>query len=278
MNLVLKPSKKILKNNFKSTSWTIQSLVFFLFILLVIVVQIQPAFAQQKQAEEDIKTFLSSSYASPKWNEFVKEGFKALHSEDYESAQKAFYKAFNLGCESPLVTFALALISEYKGSHYSAVDYYKMAAEKFKASHSSHRWAITFNENYGRALWQSGKREEALPLLRRAAQKTKSYWLLKMLGMMAYEQGDTLNALSYLERAVRIKDASVTRGELALVYGLLGKLFYHKGETNGAMRYYQQVLELDPQNPEANQFMREIQKRQQQEDMYKSLDKLIEQD
>lgn len=248
-----------------------------LFTLLVFLGLISAAgspVAQTNLAEQDYQDYLSSRYSSANWNAFVQEGMEAFHNEKYDIAQKSLYKAFNAGCESPVVLFMLALISEYQESFYSAIEYYQMAEKGFKKANRDHRFNQTFAENYGRALYHSGKKDEALPLLKHASKKTQSYWLLKLLGMLAYEQGDSQNALSYFERAIRVKTPDVTQTELVYIYTLLGRLFLQTGEQEGAMRSYMKVLELDPANAEAQQFKKALDRQYQQKKMMDVLDEL----
>ncbi|MCP5464204.1 MAG: tetratricopeptide repeat protein [Deltaproteobacteria bacterium] len=227
-------------------------------------------------ATSDYQEYKSSKYASPKWNETVKSGMEAFHAEDYEVAYNLLYKAFNAGCESPLVLFMLALINEYKETWYSSLEFYKMAEKGFQRSHRNHRFAKTFTENYGRALYYSGKKQEALPLLQKAAKRSKSYWLLKLMGMISYERGDSNNALSYFERAVRVPSSDVTQEELVVVYSLLGKLFLHQGQKDGALRYYQKVLELEPNHPEARQYINAINKQYQNQQLQNMMEEMLD--
>lgn len=235
-----------------------------------------PAWAQDNLAASDWRAYRLSQYASAKWDSLVKEGIEAYHAENYDVAQKALYKAFNQGCESPIVLFMLALLNEYKRSFYSALEYYQMAQKGFKRANQDHRFNKEFLENYGRALYYSGKKNEALPLLKKAGRHSKSFWLLKLLGQLSYEQGDTLGAVSYFERAVRVKDKDVTRQELVYIYTLLGRLFLAKGEQDGAMRYYQKVLELDQNNQEAADYLRQMQRIYQQKKMIEVIDSIKE--
>lgn len=234
------------------------------------------AAAQSTLATSDYADYASSKHARSTYNEYVKEGLGAFHSGDYDMAQKNLYKAFNLGCESPIVLFQLALINEYQKSYYSALEFYQMAKSSFKSSNSGHRYNQNFNENYGRALYFSGKKDEALPLLKASAKKSKSFWLLKMLGMLAYESGDTLNATSYFERAVRIQSPEVTSEELVSIYTLLGRLFLNKSERDGALRNYTKVLELDPANEEAKNYISRIRKTYEQDKMLKMFENIGE--
>ena len=234
--------------------------------------------AEDPTAAEDYQAYASSSFASSNYNSLVKAGMEAFHSGEYDVAQTSLYKAFNMGCESPIVLFMLALINEYKESYYSALEYYQMAQKAFKKANQNHRFNLSFNENYGRAMYYSGKTTEAMPFLKKAGKTTKSFWLLKLLGMLAYEKGDTLNAVSYFERAVRVNSKDVNQSELVYIYTLLAKLFLYKGEKDGAHRYYQKALELDPQNPEAQQFMRSIEKSYRDQKMLDVMDVLKEAD
>lgn len=229
----------------------LQTLKIIGLILMMAVILPKSGLASPELAVEDYQSYKDSKYSSEKWDEFVKKGIESFHGGDYEGSQGLLYKAFNLGCESPIVLFQLALLSEKKQSYYSALEYYQMAKKGFTQANQKHRYNLSFNENYGRALYFSGKKDEALPLLKNAAKKTQSYWLLKLVGLMAYEEGDTLNAVSYFERAVRVEDPELTTGELVFVYTLLGRLFLQKGEPDGSYRYYKKVLEIDPGNAEA---------------------------
>lgn len=233
---------------------------------------INSLYAQSSLFQQDYQAYASSKHASSNWNSLVKSGMEAYHEGNFDVAQKSLYKAFNAGCESPIVIFMLALLNEHKMAYYSALDYYKMAKKGFRKANKNHRFSKSFDENYGRALFYSGKQDEALPILKRAAKRTKSFWLLKLLGMLSFAQGDTLNAVSYFERAVRVKDSSVTKAELIFIYGLLAKLFLHKGEQAGAIRYYQKVLELDPNNAEARKYKSTIEKQYQQKKMLDMMD------
>lgn len=222
----------------------------------------------------DYADYSHSKFQKSDWDAYVKEGMGAFHAGDYEMAQKNLYKAFNLGCESPLLLFQLALISEFQKSWYSALEYYQMAGAGFKKAHKGHRYAKTFNENYGRALYYSGKKEDALPLLRAAARTTQSFWLLKMLGMMAFDEGDVDNAIVYLERSVSLQNAEVTRDELVTLYLILARLHLNKSERDTGQAYYSKVLQLDPNNAEAKRFMTGIQKSYEQDRMLKLMDQL----
>ncbi len=128
----------------------------------------------------DLSAYKSSKYASPKWNGQVEEGLSQFHKGQFEEAYKNLFKAFNLGCESPIILFQIGLINEYNQTYYSALEFYKMAGKNFKIANGNHRYAITWTENYGRALYMHGKRDEALPILSKASKNTKSFWLLKL--------------------------------------------------------------------------------------------------
>lgn len=233
-----------------------------LLIFITLIVMAGPSPAEDDPATTDLAAQDLAAYTSSKhpgkWDKQVTEGIQAFHDEDYDLALKLHDKAFNMGCKSPIVLFQLALIHEDKESFHSALEFYKMAKKEFGSANKEHRYALTFDENYARALFLSGKPEEAMPILIKVSKKTKSFWLLKMLGMMAYDKGDTLNATAYFERAVRLPAA--TTPELIYIYGLLAKMFLEKGEQDGALRYYSKVLELDPQNSAAKTYLDGINK------------------
>lgn len=242
-------------------------------VLFILLLWNTPALSTGLAGADD-QAYQSSKYKSAKWDLHVKEGMKAFHADEFDVAQTELYKAFNLGCESPIVLFQLALINEYKKNYYSALEFYQMAGNKFQHANRDHRYNKTFTENYGRALYMSGKKDQAIPLLFKAAKHSNSYWLLKLVGMISYERGDSLNALSYFERAVRVKTPDVTNSELIYMYTLLAKLFGNKSEFDGAQRYYRKVIDLDPTNSEANNFINGIRKQHEQNKMHEVMEKL----
>ena len=227
-------------------------------------------------ANSDFNAYKKSRYASGKYNDLVKEGIAAYHLGNLEGAHQNLFKAFNLGCESPIVAFMLALVSEASGSYYSAIDFYQLARKGFDVANQDHRFNAMYFENYGRALYYSGRIEQARPVLNKAAKKTKSFWLLKLMGLLAVEKGDTLNAVAYFERAVRINSTDVTKAELVDIYINLARLFTSQNEPEGAKRYYYQVNQLDPSNAEASRYLGGNQKQGSNNDMKAQLQKLIE--
>lgn len=230
----------------------------------------------QNYIDADFSAYKKSKFAAGKFNDLVKNGIMAFHAQNYEIAYKNLFTAYNQGCQSPIVLFMLALISEYNESYFSAVEMYQLARKGFDVANQDHRFNTMFYENYGRALYFSGRVDEARPVLQKAAKKTKSFWLLKLMGMLAFDQGDTLNAVAYFERAVRISSPDVTSRELVDIYITLARLFDRQNEPDGAKRYYYQVLQIDPQNAEASQYMRGLEKKAANNKMQEQLQKMMD--
>jgi tetratricopeptide (TPR) repeat protein len=290
--LIVLKGTNILKTNQKSVGW----MLIFALSLFVTGTFVSPAAAQiipeakvmgsqaspsvdpeaAAMADSDFNAYKKSRYASGKYNDLVKEGIAAYHLGNLEGAHQNLFKAFNLGCESPIVAFMLALVSEASGSYYSAIDFYQLARKGFDVANQDHRFNAMYFENYGRALYYSGRIEQARPVLNKAAKKTKSFWLLKLMGLLAVEKGDTLNAVAYFERAVRINSTDVTKAELVDIYINLARLFTSQNEPEGAKRYYYQVNQLDPNNAEASRYLGGNQKQGNSNDMKAQLQKLIE--
>lgn len=219
-----------------------------------------PAFAQAgsplaSYAAEDYKDYKKSPFVSPEWDSFVQEGFQALDRQDAENTIEFLRKAVGLGCQSPLVYFKLGLSYEALGSYYSAVQYYELAKGQFVKSNIDHRYNRTFDENYGRALYLMGQKEKALPILEKGAKSSESFWVLKLLGDVAFSKEDLPTAVAYYERALKSNDPDLTsesRLDLALT---LARTYAKQNLTDGAKRYYEKVLELDPANREARDYL-----------------------
>ena len=215
----------------------------------------QKGVAITSYAVADYKDYKKSSHTSPEWDPFVQEGFEALDRQDTQSTIEFLRKAVGLGCQSPLVYFKLGLSYEALGSHYSAVQYYEQAKAQFAKSNTDHRYNRTFDENYGRALDIKEKKKKSLPILEQAAKKSDSFWLLKLLGQMAHSKGDHLSATAYFERALRSADPDLTPEEKIYLTLQLARIYGNRNETDGAKRYYEKVLELDPNNQEARDYL-----------------------
>lgn len=222
-------------------------------LLFLAVFFIIPCFSYADDKSSDISDYQASKSANAKWDKAVEEGITAYHDDDYETAWKSLYQAYGKGCRSPIVLFQLALIAEMQENFSQSLDLYREAKKGFSTQNKTHRYASIVDENYARCLYMSGEEDAARELLEKAAKKSKSFWLIKMLGLIAYDRGDALEATAYFERAVRLEGA--TNNELISIYSLLAKLFINKGEQDAALRYYSKVLELDPQNQEAQQFV-----------------------
>lgn len=206
-------------------------------------------------AREDFEAYKKSPFANPQWDPFVKEGFEAMDRQDIQSSVEFLRKAINVGCQSPLVYFKMALGYESFGSYYSAIQYYELAQKQFKQANQNHRYAQTFDENYGRALYLMGKQPEAVSILEKASRKNDTPWVLKLLGDIYMEQEDLLSATAYYERLLRHKDSGLTDQERIAINLLLARLYLKQGEKEAAQRYYEQILAIDPAHQEAHDFV-----------------------
>ncbi|MBI4411159.1 MAG: tetratricopeptide repeat protein [Deltaproteobacteria bacterium] len=251
---------------------TLLSLVIILF--LPGLANTQTASPPTSYAAEDYKDYKKSPHTSPEWDSFVQEGFQMLDRQDTENTIEFLRKAVGLGCQSPLVYFKLALSYEALGSHYSAVQYYEQAKAQFSKANTDHRYNRTFDENYGRALYMMGQTEKALSHLEKAAKSSESFWLLKLLGDLALSKDDTLTATAYYERALRSNDPDLTaEARLDLVL-TLARMYAKQDQKDGAKRYYQKVLEIDPNNQEAQKYLASF--KQQDSGTYDKIFEILE--
>lgn len=206
-------------------------------------------------SEQDMEAYLKSPFNNAKWDPFVKEGFEALDRQDVQTAIEFLRKATTLGCQSPLVFFKMALAYEASGSYYTAVQYYELAREKMALTHPEHRYQKTFDENYGRALYLLGRRDEAVALLEKA--DSSSYWILKLLGNAATERGEPAKAAAYYERVANLPGVNLSPAEQTELFITIARLYRKQDNKESAKGAYRKALATDPANAEAKAYLKE---------------------
>lgn len=226
----------------------------------------------ESYASQDFKDYQKSSFANPAYDPFVEEGFKALDRQDLDSTIEFLKKAVGLGCQSPVVFFKLALAFEGEGAYYSAIQYYELARDQFQKSKQPHRYRDSFDENYGRALYLMGQTDKAMPYLEKAAQKTKMFWLLKLLGQIALANGDSSKGVAYYEEALALNDPSASGEDILNMYLELARAYLNQNNNAIARKYYEKIISIDPNNSEARNYLKEVQKRETEQRVFEILD------
>lgn len=224
-------------------------------------------------AHQDFVDYKKSSFANPAYDPFVEEGFLALDRQDTTSSIEFLKKAVSEGCQSPLVYFKLALGYEAQGSYYSSLQYYELAGEQFKKSGAPHRYKTEFDQNYGRALYLSGEVDKAIPILEMSAKKTNSYWVIKLLGQIAFSKGDHDLGKTYYERALALNDPSMTAEEEINILLQLARACLKEGKTAQARKNYEKILQIAPSHEEAKSYLSGTKKIESQEKLFEIFDK-----
>ncbi|OGQ06722.1 MAG: hypothetical protein A3G32_05725 [Deltaproteobacteria bacterium RIFCSPLOWO2_12_FULL_40_28] len=230
------------------------ALLSLLTLLFLAILPSDTVWADTSYARQDYEAYQKSPFHSTAWDESVREGFENFDREDLTSTIEFLKRATAAGCESPLVYFKLALSFEGLGSYYSASQHYQMAKQQFKKANKTHRYAISYEENYGRLLWSMGETNKALEVLDRSTRKNAAPWVLKLLGNYYINQGEHLKATSYLERLMRMNNNELSVEEYIDINLKLARLYLSQGQDEAAQRYYQRILEVDPNHAEARHF------------------------
>lgn len=236
-------------------------------IMLISCFSIQSAYAQTNTsyAALDYQDYLTSPMANPQWDPFVQEGFQSFDRQDMQTTIEFLRKALGLGCNSPIVYFKLALGFEAQGSYYSAIQYYELAGAGFKKANQTHRYAKEFNANYGRALYMMGQKDKAYAVLEQASADTKEFWILKLVGQIAMSKGDLDKAKNYYLEALSHPDANTKVDDAITLYLELAKAYFAKDDKTTGEHYYNEILKLDPSNKEASDYVKGVQRQQNQE-------------
>jgi tetratricopeptide (TPR) repeat protein len=208
-------------------------------------------------AAEDFQAYKKSSYTGASYDPFVQEGFQALDKQDLTTAIEFLRKATNLGCQSPVVYFKLALAYEGTGSYYSAVQYYELARDQFSKDKIEHRYRKQLDENYGRALYLLGKKDEAMPILVNSLKNGDNPWALRIVAAYYLEKGDLASASTCYDRYVHASGSDLTPADQLEIYLLLARSYRNLNDTESAKKYYQQIASIDAANKEAADYLKQ---------------------
>ncbi len=204
----------------------------------------------------DYAIYKKSSFIGSPWDAQVKEGFEAFDRENAEETINSLKNAVNLGCQSPLVYFKLAVAYESLKVNYSAIQYYELAAEKFKSAHQDHRYAQEFDVNYARALYSMGKKDDAIKILSKAS--SVPAWGLKLIAEYHLQEGRIEEALPYFEKLLDLSKNGMTEDETENLLTQVARVHAHMGNKDTAKKYYERVLAMNASNNEARNYTQSL--------------------
>ncbi|HYV44847.1 MAG TPA: tetratricopeptide repeat protein [Myxococcaceae bacterium] len=137
----------------------------------------------------------------------------------------------------------------HQASCLSLAGQHARAAELFKKGVAEKPDYVLLYPAYARALERAGNDKEAEALLRRAVQKYPAAELFDELSQMLEKKGRLAEAIDLIGQAL----ASHPRDE-ALLY-TLGAAYERKGDHEKSISEMRQVLEVNPENPDAMNFI-----------------------
>jgi len=215
------------------------------------------------QTPKQMTTYAHTDYAEYKktkstnaaWDDFVKEGFDAIDKENPTAAIEFLRKASNLGCESPLVSFKMAIAYEALGAHYSAIQYYEIAREQFKNTNSEHRYAKDLENNYARALFSMGQVEKAVAILKKTCDQGCDAWALKLLAHQELSNNDIGGASAYIKKLLTHPESGLSPDEKMELTLNIARLEANNGNEANAQNFYKDLMVLDPNNTEAQKYL-----------------------
>jgi tetratricopeptide (TPR) repeat protein len=223
----------------------------------------------------DYSFYKKHGHSKKQWDSFVKSGFEAYDQQDCTQALSFLKQAIGAQCQDPLVYYKVAVCSEAEGSLYTAIQYYQLSEEQLQKLPAPHSYQKDIYENYGRALFQAKKFQEAFPYLTRAAAiGTPSFGLFYMVAKLYQSRNDPRAALEYFDRALTQDTRGAPPLVLASVYKEVAKAKLQAKENQKAAQLIDKSLKLQPQDPEAMQIRSQIITQLQQENLVKIIENL----
>jgi len=208
----------------------------------------------------DFEFYKKYGHSNKAWNDDVERGFASYDAQKCDEAMASLKQAVASQCQDALVYFKLAVCSEVAGTPYTALQYYQLAEEKLqKLPPALHRYQKDIYENYGRALFQSKRLEEAFPLLTRAAAVgSPSFGLYYMVGYLHAKKGNTAAALEFFEKALSQDISKAPPPILATVYREVAKSYFQNKDYEKSSDLVTKALQINPSDQESLQLKTQI--------------------
>ncbi len=244
----------------------------YIFITCLLCLTLPPRPAWSETKSEDYQFYRKHGHHSKAWDEYVEQGFAAYDRQDCNEAAKYLKEAISRQAQDALVYFKLAVCSELMDSPYTAMQYYQLAQEKLQTLPAVHHYQKDIFENYGRALFKSGKEEEAMPYLTRAAVVgTPSFALYYMVGSLFGKKNDWNAAVEYFQKALTQDTTQIEPKLLSQVYYEVAKVYFEAKDYQQTSTMIDKALQLDPTNENAVKLKRSVNTGLQQKSMVEML-------
>ncbi|MBI4126707.1 MAG: DUF3808 domain-containing protein [Deltaproteobacteria bacterium] len=227
----------------------------FSFFAVLLIFSTVTARAEAPKTPSDWTFYQKSGEHSAKWDDLVKSGFESYDGGHMATAMIFFRKAFDSGCRDPLVLTKLGLSVEAKNDFERAASYFIEAARRFPFVYPSHPDAVHINEHAGRALYQLGRFNEAVPYLESALQKDpENFMLLFMTAQILRSQKKVDEAMARFQKALTLPPPKGVNQPQLAIYRELTALAFETGDYDGCLKYADQLLTLNPNDSIALSF------------------------
>jgi tetratricopeptide (TPR) repeat protein len=197
-------------------------------------------YLERDRLEKAMSCFQQSLALEPSASVFTSLGVAQLELGLTEDARASLEQAIRIDPDYEEAYYNLGL--SYRGTEPSrAIDLFEKAIEVDPEYASAHRelgWALSRLE---------GKDAEAEYQIRRSIElNDEDGWAHIYLGNILWQREDLTSAEQSFKKAVEVWS------EIAVPYWCLALFYEHEGRKAEAERLYQQGLDLDPDDPQAN--------------------------
>ncbi|MES3630507.1 MAG: tetratricopeptide repeat protein [Longimonas sp.] len=195
------------------------------------------AYAQLEQHEDVIAVLEAAPQRTARANTLL--GYAYLHTEQWNSAARAFGDAERQDGASPIVTYGQAWALHHQGDHVRAAEQFTRVAESRHDLAQTARFEAA--RNYQLAGRPDAAREAYAAYIDRNPSDERADQALFEVGRLHYQQGNYDDAGATMERLLRSYAGSAQRGQAHLV---LGNVALQREDMGQALESFDRASEL----------------------------------
>ncbi len=198
--------------------------------------------------KQDYQLYVKSGHRDKAWNEFIEPAFTSFDAGNFATAGIFLQRAYEKGCRDALVLFRLGVYRESRGNFKDAAQLFDEAAKDAVTRYPQHILATAIWRHAGRAHYEAGDIQGALPMLLKALEGSPNdFMLLLMAGQIHRMQKQYAEARALYDRLLLTTPPEGIRPDPKVtILGELTILSYELQDFAGCQAYIDQLLAISP--------------------------------
>ena len=200
--------------------------------------------------KEDYQLYVKSGHRDKAWDEFIEPAFTSFDAGNFATAGIFLQRAYEKGCRDALVLFRLGVYRESRGNYKDAAQIFDEAAKDATTRYPTHPLATGIWRHAGRAHYEAGDIQGALPMLHKALETSPNdFMLLLMAGQIHRMLKQYAEARTFFDRILlTTPPEGIKPDPRVTILGELTILSYELQDFAGCQGYIDALLTLDPNN------------------------------